>query len=64
MLQGKRGRGGQPLAQSTGAAVPGRRAQRRLLRAARLSPCRLHVPVSGFGPLVLTKLLSRSMAIL
>jgi len=37
------------------AAVPERRAQCRLQRAARLSPCRLHVPVSDFGPLVLTK---------
>ena len=41
------------------AAVPGRRALRRLLRAARLFPYRLHVPVSGFGPLVLTKQLSK-----
>ena len=40
-------------------AVPGRRAQSRLLRTARLSPCQLHVPVSDFGPLVLMKLLSK-----
>ena len=31
--------------------VLGRRAQRRLLRAAHLSPCQLHVSVSDFGPL-------------
>ena len=72
---GKKGARGQPLAQSTGAAthvgprkrsqslvstaVPEQCAHRRLLNATRLSPCRLHVPVSGFGPLVLMKLLSK-----
>jgi len=41
------------------AAILGRRAQRRLLRTGRLFPCQLHVPVSDFGPLVLTKPLSK-----
>ena len=33
--------------------------ERRLLRAARLSPCLLHVPVSGFEPLILMNQLSK-----
>ena len=48
---------------SPSVAVPERRAQHRLLRAASLSLYRLHVPVSSFGPLVLIGEKSRTKSV-